>query len=138
MSRRLILYAAGVLMAIFVLLAFRALIGNAIDGALEHVPGTDQWRVARDVRDAPGLREANENLGLTVEGEREQAQRVETFHTSEVVIRDLTSRAETEARSAPDADTPLDPARADRLRAHDRGLCNASPSVCAPAPAVDP
>lgn len=137
-DRRVILWGLGIVAALFVLLAFRALVGNVIDGVLERVPYTDQWRKARDLRDAPALREANQNLGLTVEGEREQAQRVETFHTSEVVIRDLTARAVTESRSAPDADTPLDPARADRLRAHDRGLCVQSPAICpAPAP-VDP
>ena len=102
-----------------------------------HIPFTAQWRANRAEAQRDFSQADAENRSLEVEGEREQAARVETFHTSEVIIRDLTSRAETEARSAPDASTPLDTARADRLRAHDRGLCLQT-GLCAPAPAVDP
>lgn len=40
------------------------------------------------------------------------------------------------AAQSEDAHAPLDPARADRLRAHDRQLCDAAPHLdgCAPAP----
>ena len=74
--------------------------------------------------------------GLEVEGERAQAERVETFHTQELVIRDLTTRADIEARRAPDANDPLTNARAYRLRDHDRRLCDASPGVCRAASPV--
>lgn len=107
------------------------------NGLAAHIPFTAQWRANRAEAQRDHAQSDAANRGLEVEGEREQAARVETFHTSEVIIRDLTSRAETEARSAHDADTPLDPARADRLRAHDRGLCLQT-GLCAPAPAVDP
>lgn len=108
------------------------------NGLAAHIPFTAQWRANRAEAQRDYAQSDAENRGLEVEGEREQAQRVETFHTSEVVIRDLTSRAETEARSAPDANTPLDPARADRLRAHDRSLCDNAPTLCPAAPAVAP
>lgn len=75
--------------------------------------------------------------GLEVEGEREQAQRIDTFHRQEVVIRDFTSSAETSARSAPDANDPLDSDRASRLRGHDQRLCDAQPRVCGAAAPVD-
>lgn len=123
-------YVAAMLAAILIIAFWNSLAA--------HIPFTAQWRANRLEAQRDLAQADAENRGLEVEGEREQAQRVETFHTSEVIIRDLTSRAETEARSAPDAATPLDPARADRLRAHDRGLCEQSPRLCAPAPAVDP
>lgn len=71
--------------------------------------------------------------GLEVEGERGQAVRTETYHTQVIEVRDLTARAETEARSAYDANEPIEAGRADRLRRHDDGLCDARPSVCGPA-----
>jgi len=80
-------------------------------------------------------REASNGVarGLEVEGEREQAERVDTYHTQVIEVRDFTARAETEARSAPDANDPLpDP---DSLGEHQRRLCLARPGVCRPAPA---
>lgn len=72
---------------------------------------------------------------LEVEGGGEQAQRVETYHTQVIEVRDLTARAETEARSAPDANDPLPADRAARIERNTDSLCNARPSVCVTAPA---
>ena len=63
-------------------------------------------------------------------GNAEIAVATQTFHTREVVIRDLARKAETEARTAPDAETPLDPDRVGRLRAADNRLCSAYPAIC--------
>jgi hypothetical protein len=69
-------------------------------------------------------------------GQAEIAAATQTFHTREVVIRDLARQSETEARTAPDAETPLDPDRVDRIRAADNRLCIVAPSICAsPDPA---
>jgi hypothetical protein len=69
-------------------------------------------------------------------GNAEIAAATQTFHTREVVIRDLARQAETEARTAPDAETPLDPDRVARIRAADYRLCIVAPSICAnPDPA---
>lgn len=69
-------------------------------------------------------------------GNAEIAAATQTFHTREVVIRDLARQAETEARTAPDAETPLDPDRVARIRAADNRLCIVAPSICAsPDPA---
>jgi hypothetical protein len=73
--------------------------------------------------------------GLEVEGERALSTRVDTYHTQVVEVRDMTARAETEARSAPDAAQPLAADRAARLARHDDGLCDTRPSVCGAAPA---
>lgn len=64
-------------------------------------------------------------------GNAEIAAATQTFHTREVVIRELSRQAEIEARTAPDAETPLDPSRVDRLRAADHRLCSAYPAICA-------
>ena len=63
----------------------------------------------------------------------DQVQRIETVHRQVIELRDLTDPVIHEARSAPDASTPLDPDRADRLREHDRRLCELAPEVCAAA-----
>lgn len=68
-------------------------------------------------------------------GNAEIAVATQTFHTREVVIRDLARQAETEARTAPDAKTPLDPDRVARIRAADNRLCEVYPAIC-PTPDV--
>jgi len=64
-------------------------------------------------------------------GNAEVAAATQTFHTREVVIRELSRQAEIEARTAPDAETPLTPDRVGRLRAADHRLCSAYPAICA-------
>lgn len=66
-------------------------------------------------------------------GNAEIAQATQTFHTREVVIRDLARQAETQARTAPDAQKPLDPDRVARIRAADHRLCIVAPAICASA-----
>jgi hypothetical protein len=69
-------------------------------------------------------------------GNAEIAAATQTFHTREVVIRELSRQSEIEARTAPDAETPLDPDRVARIRAADYRLCIVAPSICAnPDPA---
>jgi len=63
-------------------------------------------------------------------GNAEVAVATQTFHTREVVIRELSRQAEIEARTALDAETPLTPDRVGRLRAADHRLCSAYPAIC--------
>ncbi|HCW48771.1 MAG TPA: hypothetical protein DGP25_01575, partial [Brevundimonas sp.] len=58
-------------------------------------------------------------------------------HHAEAVAR-ATASAENRARTADDAETPLDPARAQRLRDHDSELCRLAPTVAGCAAASDP
>jgi hypothetical protein len=69
-------------------------------------------------------------------GNAEVAAATQTFHTREVVIRELSRQAEIEARTASDAETPLTPDRVDRLRAADNRLCSAYPAICPDANAA--
>lgn len=71
------------------------------------------------------------------EGMAEQARRLEHLHQQAVGVAQATAATTAHARSAPDASTPLDPARADRLLRHDRELCRLAPAACGPS-APDP
>jgi hypothetical protein len=74
---------------------------------------------------------------LEVEGAADQVRRLDLHHQQARSVAVATVRAEIDARSAHDASVPLDPARAARLREHDRRLCKLAPAVCGPA-AADP
>lgn len=119
-------------------LAAIALIAGFWNGLTSWLPWSAENQRDRAVAERDFARSDASARGLEVEGERAQAGRVDTFHTQELVIRDLTARADIEARRAPDANDPLTDDRAARLRDHDRSLCDASPGVCrtaAPVPA---
>lgn len=68
-------------------------------------------------------------------GQGRQAARVEIHHRQTLAVQRATVAAVTQARSAEDANDPLDLVRADRLRAHDRELCRLAPDLdgCAAA-----
>jgi len=68
-------------------------------------------------------------------GQGQQAARVEIHHRQILAVQRATVAAVTQARSANDANEPLDLVRADRLRAHDRELCRFAPDLdgCAAA-----
>ncbi|MGW8704739.1 hypothetical protein ACWGLL_02850 [Brevundimonas sp. NPDC055814] len=67
-----------------------------------------------------------------------QIESLDAFHRNTLAVTEATVAAETKARIADDAETPLDPARAERLRGHDRELCRLSPAVAGCAAPVDP
>lgn len=136
MTRRLIFWACVILGTLAIVIAVSAL----LNGMWSWLPWSAESRLARTEQRADTAEADASARGLEAEGEVALAQRVETFHTQEVVIRDLTAQTVTEARSAPDATDPLDPDRLARLRAGDARLCAVSPDACAgsaPAP-VDP
>lgn len=60
---------------------------------------------------------------VEAEGRAQQAARLDIHHRQILAVERATVAAVTQARSAEDANDPLDPVRADRLRAHDRELC---------------
>jgi hypothetical protein len=74
---------------------------------------------------------------LEVEGAADRLRRLDELHQQTVAVARETARAATQARSAHDAETSLDPDRAARLAGHDRELCRLAPAVCG-APAADP
>lgn len=71
--------------------------------------------------------------GARATGEAETGRAIER-HTIIVRAADrVAADAEIEARTAPDADTPIDPDRARRLLDAQRGLCAVAPTVCTEA-----
>lgn len=118
-------------------LAF-VLIVAGINHGLSFIPGTDQWRGKRAVAKVGRLEGQVSTLEREATGNAEIAAATDTFHTREIIIREGTAQAIAEARSAPDATTPLDPMRADRLRTADDRLCQQlGQSYCAAADLAD-
>nr|WP_316628435.1 hypothetical protein [uncultured Brevundimonas sp.] len=72
---------------------------------------------------------------LEVQGAADQALRVDHYQQTTTGAERATAAAVVQARSADDADHPLDPRRADRLRDHDGQLCRIAPDLdgCAAA-----
>ncbi len=121
---------------LLIAVAFIALL-SAVNFGLSFVPFTPQFNAKRAVAKAERLEGQVSTLEREATGQAEIAVATETFHTREIVVREIASQAETEARNAPDADTPLAPERADRLRSHDLRMCNAFPALCADPDAAD-
>lgn len=67
-----------------------------------------------------------------------QVESLEAFHRHNEAVARATATAETRARTADDADAPLDPARARRLRDHDRELCRLAPALAGCPASADP
>ncbi|MNS83327.1 hypothetical protein D3C72_1171110 [compost metagenome] len=89
---------------------------------------------AADARAASAESDA-EARRIEAAGQGQQAARVEIHHRQILAVQRATVAAVTQARSANDANEPLDLVRADRLRAHDRELCRLAPDLdgCAAA-----
>jgi hypothetical protein len=85
--------------------------------------GIDARKIDRLENDVSVLeREATGNAEIT--------NATQKHHLREVALRELSRQAEIEARTAPDAETPLDPDRVARIRAADNRLCSAYPAIC--------
>jgi hypothetical protein len=114
---------------LLIAVAFIALL-SAVNFGLSFVPFTPQFNAKRAVAKAERLEGQVSTLERQATGQAEISTATETFHTRETIIREIASQAETEARDAPDATTPLSQERADRLRRHDDRMCLAYPSIC--------
>jgi hypothetical protein len=109
--------------------------------ALNHfagfVPFTPQWSARQAEAKAERLEGQVSTLEREATGQAEIGQAVERHYSRETIIREIASQAETEARDAPDATTPLSQERADRLRLNDQRVCLSAPAICAdPDPAA--
>ncbi len=73
---------------------------------------------------------------LNLKGAQDSAARVDAYQHLTLTLKDAIGQAVAAAGAAPDAHAPLDPARADRLRAFDGELCKLRPEVCPRTPAA--
>ncbi|MDP1873803.1 hypothetical protein [Phenylobacterium sp.] len=81
---------------------------------------------------APAIETAQDqavSAELAGEGANLAAGLAEALHQQSLAQRQVLSALERAAIQAEDADAPLDPARADRLRAHDDQLCGTAPHL---------
>lgn len=129
MTRKAIYYAGLCLLAIVAVLWTL----NTANNVLSYVPFTSQWHDRRALAKVPGLEANVSKLTREATGNDEIRQATDTYHTQTVIFRDLQTQAEIEARTAPDAETPLSDERADRLRRHDASVCLSAPAICPPA-----
>ncbi|WP_292227902.1 hypothetical protein [Brevundimonas sp.] len=68
----------------------------------------------------------------------QQARRLDQFHQQQTATGRATAAVVEQARSADDAEIPLDAHRAERLRGHDRELCRLAPDLDGCASAIGP
>jgi hypothetical protein len=109
--------------------------------ALNHfagfVPFTPQWSARQAEAKAERLEGQVSTLEREATGQAEISTATERHYSRETIIREIASQAETEARDAPDATTPLSQERADRLRLNDQRVCLSAPAICGnPDPAA--
>ncbi|MFN4295745.1 MAG: hypothetical protein ACK4FB_02810 [Brevundimonas sp.] len=120
--------AAGAVLAALVLMS---VVAHQWDRLWSWLPWSDARRLERVIDQRDRLAAEADAMRAHIELLTRQARRVETVHRQVIDLRDLTDPVLLEARSAPDASIPLDSARADRLREHDRRLCDLAPGACA-------
>jgi hypothetical protein len=75
--------------------------------------------------------------GLETQGAQQSAQRVEVVVRQRDAANAVVAQLMPKALKSEDANAPLDPARADRLRDADRQLCVTSPGLAGCAPSGD-
>jgi hypothetical protein len=98
----------------------------------------DERRLKRTQGQLAEAKAEGEALRFEREGAQGQAARLDRFHHTTLRIETHAAAARVAAHNAEDAHDPLDAARADRLRAHDRELCASAPGLGGCAPAPDP
>ena len=75
--------------------------------------------------------------GLETQGAQQSAQRVEVVVRQKDAANGVVAQLMPQALKSEDANAPLDPARAARLRNADDGLCRAGPGLAGCAPGAD-
>jgi hypothetical protein len=114
---------------LLIAVAFIALL-SAVNWGLSFVPFTPQFNAKRTAAAAERLEGQVSTLEREATGNAEIGQAVETFHTREVIYRDIQSQADRDARTAPDADTPLPDERLARHLRNDVRVCDGASFTC--------
>ncbi|MDP3405032.1 MAG: hypothetical protein Q8S03_10110 [Brevundimonas sp.] len=128
----------GWLLAGLAILIAIALLASAWDRLWSWLPWSTERQLASESRRADAAEDQAMTSDLTAEGQGDQVRRIDTYTHQIITIQTATAAAAAEARSAPDAETLLDPDRADRLRQHDGELCRIAPALAGCGPAPDP
>ena len=124
MTPRLAAYALGVVVCILALIAVMSFLSDPF--------GIRSWFRDREEKRVETIESDLSARSIESEGRADQLDRLETHYREVITIQSATEPFAAEARSAPDADTPLDLERADRLRRADDSLCLHT-AGCSPA-----
>ncbi len=123
--------AITVLAVVVAVLIGAALIARTWDGLTDGLPWSDESRLTRAEARLERLQTDLDARTAEVAALERQVERTATAHRTLTQARTITVRAATLAEAAPDANDPIDPFRADRLRDADWRLCELSPDLCA-------
>jgi hypothetical protein len=130
LSPRIAAYAIGVVVCIIALIAVVSFLSDPF--------GFKARKIERLEREAETAQSEADARTLESEGRAGQIDRLETYHREVITIQSATEPLAAEARSAPDAETPLDPPRTLVVGSADRSLCVNAPRLAGCAPPVDP
>lgn len=124
---------AKVVIPAVAVVALALLVMNKLDQLTAWWPFSDESKLERAETRAVTAEITAITDRLSAEAAARQVERIET-HTREVItLREAAATAVDEARSPPDADTPLAPDQAERLRAGHQRLCDLYAPACGPA-----
>ncbi|WP_333612002.1 hypothetical protein [Brevundimonas bullata] len=123
----------AMLIGAMALVAALILLANAWNGLWSFLPWSAESRLERAETARDVAQDDASARSLESQGQADQIQRIETVHRQIVTVQTATQDAITQARSAPDANDPLEPGRAVRLQSSDRMLCGYAPDLCRPA-----
>lgn len=113
----------------FIVAAFATL--WVLNSALSYIPGSPQWSAKRAAARAERLEGQVSTLEREATGQAEISTAVERHYEREVIYRDIQSQADRDARTAPDAETPLPDERLARHLRNDERVCDGASFTCA-------
>lgn len=129
MNRRT-LSPLGWLVSIFALVAAIALIAGIWNGLWSWLPWSAEAQLDRAKTELVAAQSDATARGLESQGNAAQVARTEAYGEMRIRVEGVTAESITRAQEAPDANDPLSDERADRLRDHDRRLCDIAPGTC--------
>jgi hypothetical protein len=125
----------GWLISIAALVLAVALIAGIWNGLWSWLPWSAEAQLDRTKTELATTQSSASARGLESQGNAEQVARTEAYGDIRIRVEGVTAESITRAQEAPDANDPLSDERADRLRDHDRRLCDIARGTCqAPAP----
>lgn len=128
----------GWLISIAALVIAVALIAGIWNGLWSWLPWSTEAQLDRTQTQLATTQSDATARGLESQGNAEQVARTEAYGDIRIRVAAETAQALHQAQEAPDANDPLSAERADRLRDHDRRLCDIAPGACAAATPDDP
>lgn len=115
-----------------------AVVSSVWNGLWAWLPWSAEAKLDRTQAQLAGAHSDATARGLESQGNAEQVARTEAYGDIRIRVAAETAQALNQAHEAPDANDPLSDERADRLRDHDRRLCDIAPGACAAAAPDDP